>query len=191
MPDPRETVHITWPDWIQETVAFGTRYDTDDDRMRVAIELARQNVVRGTGGPFGAAIFERSTGALLSVGVNSVVRLNNSALHAEMLAVMMAQHRLGSYTLAGSPSASYELVSSCDPCAMCLGAVLWSGVGRMVTGADRDDATALGFEEGPVFPQSYVYLQERGVAVTRSVLRQEAASVLELYRRQGGQIYNA
>ena len=191
MPDPRETVLITWPDWIQETVAFGTRYDTDDDRMRVAIELARQNVVRGTGGPFGAAIFERSTGALLSVGVNSVVRLNNSALHAEMLAVMMAQHRLGSYTLAGSPSASYELVSSCDPCAMCLGAVLWSGVGRMVSGADRDDATALGFEEGPVFPQSYVYLQERGVAVTRSVLRQDAASVLELYRRQGGQIYNA
>ena len=191
MPDPRETVLVTWPEWIQETVAFGTRYETDDDRMRLAIELARQNVVRGTGGPFGAAIFERSTGALLSVGVNSVVRLNNSALHAEMLAVMMAQHRLGSYTLAGSPSASYELVSSCDPCAMCLGAVLWSGVGRMVTGADRDDATALGFEEGPVFPQSYVYLQERGVAVTRGVLRQEAASVLELYRRQGGQIYNA
>jgi hypothetical protein len=61
----------------------------------------------------------------------------------------------------------------------------------MVTGADRDDASALGFEEGPVFPQSYVYLQERGVAVTRSVLRQEATSVLELYRRQGGQIYNA
>jgi tRNA(Arg) A34 adenosine deaminase TadA len=191
MPDPRETVLVTWPEWIQETVAFGTRYETDDDRMRLAIELARQNVVRGTGGPFGAAIFERSTGALLSVGVNSVVRLNNSALHAEMLAVMMAQHRLGSYTLGGSASASYELVSSCDPCAMCLGAVLWSGVARMVTGADRDDATALGFEEGPVFPQSYVYLQERGVTVTRSVLRQEAASVLELYRRQGGQIYNA
>ena len=191
MPDPRETVLVTWPEWIQETVAFGTRYETDEDRMRLAIELARQNVVQGTGGPFGAAIFERSTGALLSVGVNSVVRLNNSALHAEMLAVMMAQHRLGIYTLAGSPSASYELVSSCDPCAMCLGAVLWSGVGRMVTGADRDDATALGFEEGPVFPQSYVYLQDRGVTVTRSVLRQEAASVLELYRRQGGQIYNA
>ena len=191
MPDPRETVLVTWPEWIHEIVAFGTRYETDDDRMRLAIELARQNVVRGTGGPFGAAIFERSTGALLSVGVNSVVRLNNSALHAEMLAVMLAQHRLGSFTLSGSSSESYELVSSCDPCAMCLGAVLWSGVGRMVTGADRDDATALGFEEGPVFPQSYIYLQERGVEITRSVLRQEAAGVLELYRRQGGQIYNA
>jgi tRNA(Arg) A34 adenosine deaminase TadA len=191
MSDPRQTVLVTWPDWIHETIAFGTRYESDEDRMRLAIELARQNVLRGTGGPFGAAIFECSTGALLSVGVNSVVRLNNSTVHAEMLAIMMAQHRVGSYTLAGSPSASYELVSSCDPCAMCLGAVLWSGVKRMVTGADRDDATALSFEEGPVFPQSYTYLEERGVAITRSVLRQEAAAVMELYRRQGGQIYNA
>ena len=191
MSDARATVLVTWPEWVHETVSFGTRYATDEDRMRVAIELARQNVVRGTGGPFGAAIFERSTGALLSVGVNSVVRLNNSTLHAEMLAIMMAQHRLGSYTLAGSPDTTYELVSSCDPCAMCLGAVLWSGVRRMVTGADRDDATALSFEEGPVFPQSYKYLEDRGVAITRSVLRQEAAGVLELYRRKGGQIYNA
>jgi len=191
MPDARETVLITWPEWIPETVEFGTRYETDEQRMRLAIELSRQNVVRGTGGPFGAAIFEHSTGALISVGVNSVVRLNNSALHAEMLAIMMAQHRLGSYTLAASSSPSYDLVSSCDPCAMCLGAVLWSGVRRMVTGADRDDATALSFEEGPVFPQSYAYLQERGVAITRSVLRQEASAIFELYRQQGGQIYNA
>jgi tRNA(Arg) A34 adenosine deaminase TadA len=191
MSDTRDAVLVTWPEWVHENVTFGTRYTTDEDRMRVAIELSRQNVLRGTGGPFGAAIFEQSTGALLAVGVNSVVRLNNSTLHAEMLAIMMAQHRLGSYTLAGSPSASYELVSSCDPCAMCLGAVLWSGVRRMVTGADRDDATALSFEEGPVFPQSYAYLQERGMVITRSVLRQEAAGVLELYRREGGQIYNA
>src|SRR5687767_6505947 len=111
MPDPRETMLVTWPEWVHEIVTFGRRYETDDDRMRLAIELARQNVVRGTGGPFGAAIFEQSTGALLSVGVNSVVRLNNSTLHAEMLAIMMAQHRLDSYTLAGSPTATYELVS--------------------------------------------------------------------------------
>jgi tRNA(Arg) A34 adenosine deaminase TadA len=191
MPDARATVHVTWPDWVSETVAFGTRYATDDDRMRLAIELARQNVARGTGGPFGAAIFERSTGALLSVGVNSVVRLNNSTVHAEMLAIMTAQHRIGSYTLAGSESTSYELFSSCDPCAMCLGAILWSGLRRLITGADRDDATALGFEEGPVFPQSYTYLEERGVAIRRGVAREEAAAVMELYRRQGGQIYNA
>ena len=191
MSDTRSVVLVDIPDWIGDVVDWGKVHTTDEDRMRLAIELARQNVLRGTGGPFGAAIFERSTGALLSAGVNSVVRLNNSTLHAEMLAIVMAQHRIGSYTLAGSPQASYELFSSCDPCAMCLGAVLWSGLRRMVTGADRDDATALSFEEGPVFPQSYTYLEERGVAITRSVLRLEAAAVLELYRRQGGQIYNA
>ena len=189
--DRRASVMVDVPEWIGDVVNWEQVYATDEDRMRLAIELARANVLRRTGGPFGAAIFERSTGALLSVGVNSVVRLNNSTLHGEMLAIMTAQHRIGSYTLAGSPQASYELFSSCDPCAMCLGAVLWSGVRRMVTGADRDDATALSFEEGPVFPQSYAYLQERGVVITRSVLRQEAAAVLELYRRQGGQIYNA
>jgi tRNA(Arg) A34 adenosine deaminase TadA len=156
--------------------------------MRLAIELARQNVVRGTGGPFGAAIFEQSTGALLSVGVNSVVRLNNSTLHAEMLAIMMAQHRLGSYTLAGSPTATYELVSSCDPCAMCLGAVLWSGVRRMVTGADRDDATALSFEEGPVFPQSYATCRN---GAWRLPQRPAAGSGRRLELTSQGQIYNA
>ena len=155
MSDTRSAVLVDIPDWIGDVVDWGKVHTTDEDRMRLAIELARQNVLRGTGGPFGAAIFERSTGALLSAGVNSVVRLNNSTLHAEMLAIVMAQHRIGSYTLAGSPQASYELFSSCDPCAMCLGAVLWSGLRRMVTGADRDDATALSFEEGPVFPQSY------------------------------------
>ena len=191
MADARGTVLVTLPDWIQERVILGSRYQTDEDRMRLAIELSRHNVARGTGGPFGAAIFEQSTGALLAVGVNSVMRLNNSTLHGETVAIMMAQQRLGSYTLAGSPDVAYELFSSCDPCAMCLGAVLWSGVRRMVTGADRDDATALSFEEGPVFPQSYRYLEERGVTITRGVLRQEAAAVLELYRRQGGPIYNA
>lgn len=189
--DRRASVMVDVPEWIGDVVNWEQVYATDEDRMRLAIELARENVLRRSGGPFGAAIFERSTGALLSVGVNSVVRLNNSTLHGEMLAIMTAQHRIGSYTLAGSPQASYELFSSCDPCAMCLGAVLWSGLRRMVTGADRDDATALSFEEGPVFPQSYAYLVERGVTITRGVLRQEAAAVMELYRREGGLIYNA
>ncbi len=96
MSDARATVFIDVPEWIGDVVDWGKVHTTDEDRMRLAIELARQNVLRGTGGPFGAAIFERSTGALLSAGVNSVVRLNNSTLHAEILAIVMAQHRIGS-----------------------------------------------------------------------------------------------
>jgi tRNA(Arg) A34 adenosine deaminase TadA len=74
---------------------------------------------------------------------------------------------------------------------MCLGGALWSGVRRIVTGAGRADASALSFDEGPVFPESYAYLESRGVHVRRGVMRREAAAVLELYRQQGGPIYNA
>jgi len=82
------------------------------------------------------------------------------------------------------------LVTSCDPCAMCLGAALWSGVGRIVCGADRDDAAVIGFEEGPVFPESWRFLAARGLTVTRGLLRDEARAVLDLYRTAGGTIYN-
>ena len=185
-----KAVVASLPDWVDDVVEWGACCATDEAKMRVAIEIARQNVARGTGGPFGAAIFERQTGALVSVGMNSVVRLQNSVLHAEMLAIMLAEKRIGSYTLHGA-GIEHELVSSCDPCAMCLGGALWSGVRRLVTGAGREDASALSFDEGPVFPQSYAYLESRGITILRGVLREEAAAVLELYGRQGGVIYNA
>ncbi|MEX2151994.1 MAG: nucleoside deaminase [Gemmatimonadaceae bacterium] len=185
------TVAIEYPDWIAEVVDWNRPLPTDEDRMRLAIQVARVNVERGTGGPFGAVIVERESGRLVGVGMNSVVRLNNSTLHGEMFAFMMAQQRLRSYTLAAPGMPAHELVTSCEPCAMCLGAALWSGVRRIVCGAVREDATRLDFEEGPVFPQSYAYLEERGIEIARGVLRDEARVVLDQYRKRGGPIYNA
>jgi len=119
-----------------------------------------------------------------------VTRLGNSTLHAEMVAFMMAQRRLDTYTLAAPGLPAHVLATSCEPCAMCLGATLWSGVKRVVYGAAREDASALGFDEGPVFEASYAYLADRGLPVTRGVLRDEARAVLELYRQRSGKIYN-
>ena len=93
------SVATACPDWVQQAVDWSARYASDDSRMSLAIELSRQNVLRGTGGPFGAAVFESDSGALVAVGVNSVVRLRNSVLHAEIVALMLAEHRVGSYTL--------------------------------------------------------------------------------------------
>ena len=191
MTKPDRTVAASCPEWMEQAVDWGARYTTDESKMTLAVELARQNVLRGTGGPFGAAVFERASGAIVAAGVNSVTRLQNSMLHAEVLALMLAESRVGSYSLLRPELPHHELVTTCDPCAMCLGAVLWSGVRRLVTGADRADASALDFDEGPVFPESYAYLEARGVAVVRGVLRREAAAVMQLYRRQGGAIYNA
>ena len=184
------TVLVEYPKWVDEVIDWNSTYDSDADRMRLAILVASENVRRGTGGPFGAAIFESDSGRLVSVGMNSVVRLNNCTLHGEMVAFMMAQQKLGSYTLKTPMLPRHELHTSCEPCAMCLGTTLWSGVQRVVYGAAREDASILNFEEGPVFPESYKYLEDRGIEIVRNVLRDEARAVLELYRANSGKIYN-
>jgi tRNA(Arg) A34 adenosine deaminase TadA len=189
MDQPR--VVVEYPAWVASVVDWSRPLTTADDRMRLAIAISRENVERGTGGPFGAIIVERDGGRLVSVGMNSVVRFNNCTLHGEMVAFMMAQQRLQSFTLAAPGMPAHELVTSCEPCAMCLGASLWSGVKSIVCGAGRDDATRLNFEEGPVFAQSYRYLEDRGIRIERNVLREEARAVLEQYRAKGGTIYNA
>jgi tRNA(Arg) A34 adenosine deaminase TadA len=188
-PWPRE-IRVELPAWIDELVPADGQYPTDEARMALAIDLARENVIRGTGGPFGAAIFEAGTGRLVGVGVNAVLHHQNSCLHAELVAFMVAEAAVGSYSLDRPGQPAHELFTSCEPCAMCLGAVLWSGVRRVVCGASREDALELGFDEGPVFPESYTYLEERGVTFTRGVLRSSAREVLARYMSHGGPVYN-
>lgn len=184
-------VNVTLPSWVVERVEYEQPYETAESRMRLAIALARENVDRATGGPFGAAIFERESGRLVAVGLNGVERLNNSTVHAEMLAFQLAEKRIASYTLRGNGHPAHELYTSCAPCAMCLGAALWSGVTRLTYAALREDAERIGFDEGPVFPESYAYLASRGVEIVSGLLRDEARAVLERYREMGGAVYNA
>ena len=183
-------VEIEYPEWVDSVAKWDTPYESSEDKMRLAITVSRVNIDRGSGGPFGAAIFEMGTGRLVAVGMNSVVRYNNCTLHGEMVAFMMAQQRVGSFTLNAPALPAHELYTSCEPCAMCLGATLWSGVRRVVYGAAREDASRLNFEEGPVFPESYHYLEARGIEIVRNVLRDEARAVLDAYRAKSGKIYN-
>ena len=183
-------VALRLPDWVGEMLADRV-YPTVEDRMRLAVELSRLNVRHGTGGPFGAAIFERETGELLAPGVNLVVGSNCSVAHAEMVAIMVAQQTIGDFDLGGEDRPPYELVASTEPCAMCLGATPWSGVRRLVCGARDEDASAIGFDEGEK-PAGWVpALERRGITVVRDVLREEAASVLREYAGGGGEVYNA
>jgi tRNA(Arg) A34 adenosine deaminase TadA len=68
--------------------------------------------------------------------------------------------------------------------------VLWSGARRLVCGASRDDAERIGFDEGPVFDESYAYLEARGIEVVRGIERESASAVLDLYIERNGTIYN-
>ena len=184
-----EGVHVTYPAWVEQAVDWEQRYTTDTDKMGLAIRVSEWNIEHGTGEPFGAAIFGCDTGQLVAVGMSQVVRQKNSVLHAEVVAVMMAEQHLQAFNLRLGGQ-RYELFSSCDPCAMCLGAVHWSGVERLVCGASRDDAQRIGFDEGPVFPESYTYLEERGMEIVRGVCHAQANAVIQAYFSGGGLIHN-
>jgi tRNA(Arg) A34 adenosine deaminase TadA len=186
---PKVTLEL--PAWVEELDLRDREYPTLEDRMGLVVELARQNVERGTGGPFGAAIFEGGTGRLLAPGMNLVVPSNCSVAHAEMVAVMIAQQAVGDFDLGAEGRPDYDLFASTEPCAMCFGATPWSGVRRLVCGARDEDARAVGFDEGAKLPDWAAALEERGIVVVRDVCREEAAAVLRDYAESGGQIYNA
>jgi len=160
-----------------------------EQRMQLAIALSMESVQQKTGGPFGAVVVNAQTGALVSVGINLVTTAGLSIAHAEMVALSLAQLSMGQWNL--SHAGPLQLVTSCEPCAMCFGALPWSGIKSLVCGAKKEDAEAAGFDEGDK-PEEWVgSLQRRGIEVQRGVLRSEAASVLAYYRDNGGPIYNA
>ncbi len=180
------------PGWVEDFIPEPDHvYPTVEDKMRLVIELSRQNVQHGTGGPFGAGIFDINTNRLIAPGVNLVTTSNCSVVHAEMMAIMIAQHLVGHYDLGSDGNSSCELVSSTEPCAMCFGALLWSGIRRVVCGARENDVREIGFDEGTKLADWVQSLERRGISVVQDVCRGEASVVLRQYCECGGVIYNA
>lgn len=179
------------PDWVGDFLEKeGAVFRSVEERVRLVITLSSLNIKQQTGGPFGAAIFEQSSGKLIAPGINLVVQSNCSVIHAEILAIMLTQKTLGTHDLGKKGLPHYQLVSSTEPCAMCLGAVYWSGVKSLVIGGRDEDARKVGFDEG-VKPSNWIpEFEARGIAVSRDILRMDAASVLESYAKNGGPIYN-
>lgn len=177
------------PPWVDDVVGDpGRVFPTDEERMRLAVDLSRRSVAEG-GGPFGAGVFD-DEGRLVAPGVNLVLPAGTSIAHAEMVALALAQKAVGSFDL-GVDGGRRELVTSTEPCAQCFGAVPWSGVRRVVCGAATEDAEAIGFDEGPKAEDWKGELRRRGIEVRTGVLRDEARAVLREYAESGRPIYNA
>ena len=183
-------INFELPAWVEPFLEWWDEpLTTTSQRMLLAVALSEENVRQETGGPFGAIVVNEDSGELVSVGINLVTTAGLSVAHAEMVALSLAQKSIGEWNL--SHAGHLQLVTSCEPCAMCFGAVPWSGVKSMVCGARKKDAEAAGFDEGDK-PDNWVRsLQRRGIVVQCGVLRAEAASVLASYGENGGAIYNA
>jgi tRNA(Arg) A34 adenosine deaminase TadA len=184
------------PAWVSDELAvLPDVLATEQDRMRVVNTLAARNFVEGSGGPFAALVLERATGRLLSAGVNVVLASGLSSTHAEVVALSLAQVRLGNWDL-GADGREHELVVNWRPCAMCYGAVVWSGVRHLVVAGDGPELERLtGFDEGPVRDDWIEQLVKRGITVSSDVLRDEAVKVYAAYgeyaNRGGAVVYNA
>jgi len=185
--DIPRVVNFHLPDWVFSECDLLTPRHRDEDRMDLAIELSRRNVEHG-GGPFGAVVFERETGAVLAPGMNLVMPQASSLLHAEIVAMMFAQARAQSFTLA---RLNCELFTSSEPCVQCLGACYWSGLSRLVCAAPVALAEAVGFDEGPRAADWKEQLTVRGTQVVTGLKAELAGEILSKYAEAGGFRYNA
>lgn len=183
---------VSMPAWSASARAeFGAEMPAIEDRMRMVIRFARLNVEHETGGPFAAGVFESVSGRLVAIGVNRVVASDCSSAHAEIVALSMAQQQLGTFDLGANGLPSHQLVVNWRPCAMCCGAVVWSGVRELViagSGPALEDIT--GFDEGPRHPGWKGELGGRGIAVIDDVLGEEACAVFRQFRDSGALVYN-
>jgi tRNA(Arg) A34 adenosine deaminase TadA len=147
--------------------------------------LSQQNVERGGGGPFGAAVFNNHSGRLVAVGVNRVVPQSCSIAHAEMMVIMIAQQRLSRHRL-NEDGGHYVLATSAQPCCQCYGATVWAGIDELLIGARTADVEELTeFDEGPLPADWIGELERRGIAVRRDILRDQARAVLAAYGASG------
>ena len=163
-------------------------YAGKDARIALAIDLARRNVEHATGGPFGAAVFDED-GRVVAAGVNRVEVVQVSLAHAEIVALVGAQRKLGRARL-NDDGHSYTLASSAQPCCQCYGAIVWAGIDELLIGARNEDTESLtGFDEGPL-PDDWIGgLTRRGIHVERDLRRDAACAVLAAYESRGGMHY--
>jgi tRNA(Arg) A34 adenosine deaminase TadA len=143
---------------------------SDEQLLRRAIELASASVGRD-GGPFGAVVARG--GRVLAEATNRVTLANDPTAHAEIEAVRAACRELGTFRLEGC-----TVYASCEPCPMCLGALYWARIERLVFAASRADAAAAGFDDAHFYSELTRPAGERAL-VTVQLLSDEGRAPLE------------
>jgi guanine deaminase len=143
---------------------------SSDDRkfLRLAIDTARHNIYEG-GGPFGAVVV--MDGNIISSAGNMVVTGHDPTAHAEVQAIRTAAAALATHDLS-----SCVIYASCEPCPMCLGAIYWAGIRRVVYASDRHRAAAAGFDDEMIYTELTKHSDDRNVIMDRA-MEEEGDSV--------------
>jgi tRNA(Arg) A34 adenosine deaminase TadA len=145
--------------------------------MERAIELGRNSMKQNTGGPFGAVVVLGNK--IIGEGKNLVTTQNDPTSHAEINAIRDACRYLGSYSLDGA-----VLYTSCEPCPMCLGAIFWARIGKVVYAATREDATKIGgFDDDHFYEEISASWEARNID-SGQVLSNKSRELFEAWRKK-------
>lgn len=150
--------------------------NTEEKRfMKIAIDLAKDNIKNNNGGPFGAIIVRN--GEIIATGVNNVTKNNDPTAHAEITAIRNACKKLETFELNDC-----EIYSSCEPCPMCLGAIYWARFKKLYFAASKNDAASIGFDDAFIYNEFNKPYKERNIECIQ-IMRDEAVKAFEIWEK--------
>ena len=113
--------------------------------LQEAIKEAIKGIEENDGGPFGAVITDKD-GHVIATGHNEVLKTKDPTAHAEINAIRKACQKLNTKDLSNC-----IIYSTCEPCPMCLSAIIWSNIKTIYYGSNRKDAASIGFKDDDIY----------------------------------------
>ena len=149
--------------------------------MKIAKENADNGIAKKEGGPFGAVVVDKE-GNIIANGNNKVLKTNDPTAHAEIVAIRNACEKLQTYDLS-----EYILYTSCEPCPMCLSAIIWANIKKVYYGCTKKDAGDIGFRDDMIY--DYLKGKNEDLLELKELDRNECIKTFEKYGKENGIIY--
>lgn len=147
------------------------------DFMKIAAAEATSNLTSKAGGPFGCVIVR--AGKIIAQAHNQVLLDHDPTAHAEITCIRKATKKLGTHDLSGC-----VLYTSCYPCPMCLGAIIWANIKQVYYGNTAKDAAAIGFRDDYIYDFIKQGGQDQRVLALKQIARDETLSSFTAFAAQ-------
>lgn len=149
--------------------------------LEIAKNSAQGGMRKNEGGPFGAVITSKD-GEIIAIGNNQVLKQKDPTAHAEIVAIRNACKKLDTYDLSG-----YKLYTSCQPCPMCLSAIIWANIKQVVYACTKEDAAEIGFRDDMIY--SYLNGEINDLLDMQQTDQKECKELFEEYKKNNKIIY--
>lgn len=148
--------------------------------MEIALKDALNGVDNNDGGPFGAVITD-SLFNIVSTGHNMVLKNNDPTAHGEIVAIRNACQKLKTNSLKGC-----TMYTTCEPCPMCLSAIIWANIDKVYYACNRSDAANIGFRDDDIY--EYIKGNNKLIEMTE-IDRDKCIKLMDDYKDMNKEMY--